>query len=117
VTLTYTVGWRRPGMGGFGKLIVEDDAVVLRAWPIARELVAHGAGPITVVRARFAPSWKRTGIILRGGRGAYGVDPLPGAGGRILAAIAEAGFETVEYEMRISRFPWSVFERPRSPRR
>jgi hypothetical protein len=106
---TFTVGTRRPGLGGIGRLIVKSDAIVLESRWNAKQLVVHERGPILVIRARFAPPWSRIGMILRGDTGSYGVEPLPGAGSNILAAIREAEFNTVERETWISRFPRSAF--------
>jgi hypothetical protein len=100
-------------MGGIGRLLVKSDAVVLESRWFAKRLVVHERGPILVVRARFAPPWSRIGMILRGETGTYGVEPMPGAASKILATITEAGFNTVERETRISRFPLSAF-RPSS---
>jgi hypothetical protein len=108
--IVFTVATHKPDHGyGIGKLFVSGDAISLETWPVARGLVTHTSGPVTIVSARCAlPRW-RAALVLRGPEGSYEAELSRRQAHRVRLAIAGAGFEVRERETRLGRWPRSSF--------
>jgi hypothetical protein len=108
--VTFRVGLRLPPVKGGGRLTVERGSIVLETDRVTRALsrvtrIVHTDRHVTLVKARLAPPWFNTALVLHDDDVSGYVVTWLGARDRLRDALRAAGFQVQEVTTWFSLAP------------